>query len=189
MGLGQLKKVSAKRVIGIDASTNSLAYAVFENGEPVTCGEVFFKGSTVYERLNDARQKTQALVDLGVLVGDYVGMESAIMVNNRQVVIKLSYIYGAILSVLMQNKMQVETVPPITWQSYIGNPVLKAAEKNKIKAEYPDKSASWYKEKSREIRKQRSLDFAKQYFKVESNSDNVGDAIGIAYYTSKVLTK
>lgn len=184
-----LTKRKAGRVIGIDCSTQSLAYAIFEGGEPVTCGEIFFNGADVYERLNDARRKTQALVDARILVGDYVGMEAAIAGKSGAVTIKLSYVYGAVLSVLMQNKMQVATVSPITWQSYIGNPNLKKHEKEKLREDNPGRKDSWYQNQGRLLRKSRTLDFARNYFKIETNSDNVGDAVGVAYYTSEELTR
>lgn len=187
--LSDLKKTKANRVIGIDCSTNSLAFAIFENGKPVSCGEVMFNGANLFERLNDARQKTQALVDQGILVGDYIGIESAVMINNRAVVIKLAYVYGAVMGVLMQNKMRVEEVKPLSWQSAIGNPILKKVEKDQLKVDYPGKSTTWYSNKGREIRKQRTLDFARQYFQIDSNSDNVGDAVGIAWYVDNHLTR
>lgn len=189
MGYEQLTKRKASRVVGIDCSTNSLAYAIFEDDKPVACGEVTFEGADVFERLNDARRKTQALVDAGILVGDYIGMESAVAVKNVQVVIKLAYVYGSVLGVLMQNKMQVNVVPPITWQSYIGNPNLKKDEKDAIKAENPGKSVTWYSNKGRSLRKERTLEFSRQFFTIPNDSDNIGDAIGVAYYVSKVLTK
>lgn len=189
MGYADLVKRKAGRVIGIDCSTNSLAYAIFDNNEPVLCGEVFFEGADIYERLNDARRKTQALVDQGILVGDYVGMEAAIAGKSAQVTIKLSYVFGAVLSVLMQNKMTVNTVAPITWQTYIGNPNLKKHEKEKLQEDNPDRKPSWYQNEGRKMRKQRTLDFAKKYFSIESNSDNVGDAVGIAYYVCHNLTR
>lgn len=189
MSLAQLTKKQANRVVGIDCSTKSLAYAVFEDDKPVTCGEVFFEGRDVYQRLNDAREKTQILVDLGILVGDYVAMEAAVFVNSQDVLIKLSYVYGAILSVLMQNNMEVVTTRPLEWQNAIGNPTFKKAEKDKFKSEYPDHKTSWYSNEIRKIRKQRTLDKARQWFEIKSNSDNVGDAVGIAWYASTVLTK
>lgn len=189
MDYSKLTKRKAGKVIGIDCSTNSLAYAIFEDGKAVLCGEVIFNGSDVYERLNDARRKTQALVDSGVLVGDYVGMEAAIAGKSNQVTIKLSYVYGAVLSVLMQNKMQVETVAPITWQTFIGNPNLKKHEKEKLREDNPGRKDSWYANQGRLLRKSRTLNFAKQYFQIPGDSDNVGDAVGIAYYTSEQLTR
>lgn len=189
MNLAGLTKRKAGRVIGIDCSTNSLAYAIFDDNKPVLCGEVHFVGSDIYERLNDARRKTQALVDAGILRGDYVGMEAAIGGKSPQVTIKLSYVYGAVLSVLMQNKMEVVTVAPITWQTYIGNPNLKREEKEKLRLDNPDRKDSWYQNQGRLFRKQRTLNFAKQYFTIADNSDNVGDAVGITYYTSEALTR
>lgn len=190
MSLLNLTKRKAGRVIGIDASTHSLAYAIFENDKPVLCGEVFFEGSDIYQRLNDARRKTQALVDTGVLVGDYIGMEAAIFARSgSDIAIKLAYVYGAVLGVLMQNKMEVVTVYPISWQTYIGNPNLKPAEKAKIREDNPDRKDSWYLSHGRKMRKQRTLDFAKQYFTIETNSDNVGDAVGIAAFTNETLTR
>ena len=190
-----LTKTKASRVLGIDCSTKSLAYACFEGQTPLYCGEVFFEGATVFERLNDARAKTQALLDSEDVMGingfkaDFVAIESAIMVNNSKTVISLAYVYGSVMGVLLQNGATVVEVFPIQWQTYIGNPNLKTFEKETIKRDTPGKSVSWYKNAGRLMRKQRSLDFAQTYFKIETNSDNVGDAVGIAYYAANKLTR
>lgn len=189
MGLGSLTKVKCQRVIGVDASTNSLAFAIFEGETPITCGEITFKGSTVFERLKDAKKKTRKLVKANVLKGDYVAIESAIMVRNVQTAIDLAYVYGAIMGELAEVTVNVVKVAPISWQSGIGNPNLKTAEKAAIQADYPGKSKSWYQNRGRQIRKQRTLDIARQYFKIPSGSDNIGDAVGIALFASRTLTK
>lgn len=189
MGIGQLTKVKASRVIGIDASTNSLAFAIFEGDKPIQCGEIFFQGSTVLERLADAKRKTKALVDAGILVGDYIAIESAVMVRNIQVAIDLAYVYGAIMGELGEQTKHIHKVAPISWQSGIGNPNLKKAEKEQIQRDFPGKSKTWYSNKGREIRKARTLDIARRYFTIPSDSDNVGDAVGIALFTTKTLTR
>lgn len=190
MGIGQaLTKVKAKRVCGIDASTNSLAFAVFEGETPIYCGEVKFQGSTVFERLKDAKRKTRALVEAGYLKADYIAIESAVMVRNVQTAIDLAYVYGAIIGELMAFNPQVHKVAPISWQSGIGNPNLKKAEKEQIQKDFPGKSKTWYQNKGREIRKQRTLNIAKEYFEVPNNSDNIGDAVGIALHTARTLTR
>lgn len=189
MGIGQLTKVKAKRVIGIDASTNSLAFAIFEDGKPIKCGEVVFKGATVFERLHDAQKKTRALVDSGELKADYVAIESAIMVRNIQTALDLAYVYGAIISELMVSNPEVHKVPPITWQSGIGNPNLKKHEKEAIIKANPGKSKTWYQNEGRKIRKARTLEIARKHFTIPNGSDNVGDAVGLALYCSKALTR
>lgn len=184
-----LTKTKAKRVCGIDASTNSLAFAVFEGGTPVNCGEIKFNGSTVFERLEDAKKKTRALVSAGILSADYIAIESAVMVRNVQTAIDLAYVYGAIIGELMALNPKVEKVAPISWQSHYGVPNLKAAEKAQIQKDFPGKSKTWYQNKGREIRKQRILDRSQTYFSIPSNSDNIGDAVGIAYYVATKLTR
>lgn len=191
MGIGKaLTTVKAKRVCGIDASTNSLAFAIFDGDTPIMCGEIFFNGSTPFERLKDARRKVGALVRNGTFDGvEYVAIESAIMVRNIQVAIDLAYTYGAIISEMSEVCKELHKVAPISWQTGIGNPNLKKAEKDAIMAEFPGKSKSWYQNKGRLIRKQRTLDIAREFFSIPSNSDNVGDAVGIALHASRTLTR
>lgn len=189
MGIGKLTKTRASRVIGIDASTNSLAFAIFEGETPVLCGEVMFNGSTVPERLLDAKKKTKALVDAGILRADYIAIEAAIMVRNIQTAIDLAYCYGAIIGELMEFNPKVEKVAPISWQSSIGNPNFKKHEKEAVYKEFPGKSKSWYSNKIRQLRKQRTLDIAREYFEIPNGSDNVGDAVGLALHTSRALTR
>ena len=180
MGLESLARVEAKRVVGLDCSTKSLAFAVFEDGEPVTCGEVWFEGEDVLDRLDDAGDKTKALVDSGVLKADYIVMEAAIYANNMQVAIKLAYVFGAVLRELMTQNPVVVQKAPISWQTAIGNPNLTKEEKEAIKRDNPNKSQNWYQGEGRRIRKERTMDIARGYFDIAAGSDNVSDAVGIA---------
>ena len=82
-----------------------------------------------------------------------------------------------------------EKVYPISWQTAIGVPNLKKAEKDKIKADNPGKSASWYASTGRKMRKQKIADWASQFVDVSKYSDNVTDAIGIAYVVSERMTR
>lgn len=191
MGIGKtLSTVKAKRVCGLDASTNSLAFAIMEGETPIKCGEIKFKGSTPFERLKDARRKVGKLVRSGTFDGvDFIAIESAIMVRNVQVAIDLAYVYGVIIGELSDVCKELHKVAPISWQSGIGNPNLKKPEKDAIMAEFPGKSKSWYQNKGREIRKARTLAIARNYFAIADGSDNVGDAVGIALFASRTLTR
>ena len=184
-----MSKVKASRVIGIDASTKSVAFAIFDDGEPVMCGEIMLKGSSPFERLKDARFKIGQLVRSGYFDADYIAIESAIMVRNIQTAIDLAYVYGSILSELSEATKELHKVAPITWQTGIGNPNLKKAEKEDIQNQFPGKSKTWYSNKGREIRKARTLEIAKKYFTIPTDSDNVGDAVGLALYASQTLTR
>lgn len=188
MLISELKKVPVGRIMGLDCSTKSIAFAIINDGIPEAAGEITLAGANVFERLDDARAKTQAMVDNGVFNVNYIGIESAIMVASPQVAIKLAYVYGVVMGVLMQNRATVVEVAPITWQSYIGNPNLRPAEKAKFRVDFPGKSESWYKTYGRKFRKQRTMDIARQHFSIPTDSDNVSDAVGITLYLRDNLT-
>ncbi len=184
-----MTKVQATKVIGIDASTKSIAFAIFDGGKPVRCGEIQLNGSTIQERLMDAKRKVRELVRAGILDADYIALEAAIKVNSPETAISLAYVYGAILSELGEVTTEVHKVYPISWQTGIGVPNLKKDEKEKIKADNPDRKPSWYANEGRKIRKARILAVAREYFKIADGSDNVGDAVGIAKHVSESLTR
>jgi Holliday junction resolvasome RuvABC endonuclease subunit len=185
-----MTKVKAVRVCGLDCSTRSLAFAVMEGETPIKCGEIVFNGSTPFERLKDARKKVRALVSSGTFNEvDFIAIESAIMVRNVQVAIDLAYVFGVVIGEMSEVCKELHKVAPISWQTGIGNGNLKPAEKAKLREDFPGRSASWYQNKGREIRKARTLAIARKYFKIEDGSDNVGDAVGIALFSSKVLTR
>lgn len=189
--LKDLKKQLAVKAIGIDCSTKSLGFAIVEDGKLIDFGEIPFDGSDVFERLKDAKLQTIKWREDNNFSADYIAIESAIMVANIQVAIKLAYIYGAVIAELQTSGAKVVTVPPITWQTFIGNPNLKKYEKEQIKLDNPGKSASWYQNHGRSIRKARTLAFAnKLHSKDPITSDNIGDAVGVAYWAvSQTLHK
>ncbi|AXH67274.1 RuvC-like resolvase [Streptomyces phage Wofford] len=173
--------------MGIDCSTKTIAFTIFDGENFHKCGEVSFNGSTVFERAYDAHAKTLALYE--DFDPDFVAIEAAIMVRSTSVAIKMAYVFGAVIAALLKGGAKVIEVPPISWQSFIGNKNLTKAEKDAIKAEFPGKSASWYQNKGRQIRKQRTIDFAKREFGIELESDNVADSLGVAWWAVQNKTK
>ena len=47
--------------MGIDASTHTIAYCIFDGESPVEWGEINFDGGDVYQRILDAKKKVRAL--------------------------------------------------------------------------------------------------------------------------------
>lgn len=169
-------------VMGIDCSTNSLAFAIFNNECIVKYGEIQFVGKDVYHRAADAKNKLQALKD-EFSIG-YIAIEKTIMVRSIDTAIKMAFVAGTVISCLMDNNIKVVEIAPITWQGHIGNPNLSLKEKNSIKIMFPNKSKSWYQNKNREVRKQKTIDWVKSNFGLDIESNNITDAIGLAYYAS-----
>ena len=95
----------------------------------------------------------------------------------------MAYIFGTIMSELINDNIDVIEIHPITWQSYIGNKNFTKAEKEEVKINNPNRSDNWIKAKIREMRKQKTINFVKDLGVVTEN-DNVADATGIAWYAA-----
>jgi Holliday junction resolvasome RuvABC endonuclease subunit len=173
--------------MGIDASTQSLAFCVLNYETPISWGEIDFTGSNVYARLGDAKRKTNALSN--EFKCDFVAIESAVMVRSASVAIKLAYVYGAIFGELLESHANVVEVAPISWQSYIGNKNWAATRKADLRKSIPGKSNAWYQNEIRRQRKQFTIDWAKTEFNIDIESNNVSDAFGLAWYASHHLTE
>ena len=50
----KLQKQKADRVLGIDASTASVAFCLFEDGVPIKMGKLPIVGATIYDKIKDA---------------------------------------------------------------------------------------------------------------------------------------
>lgn len=179
MSLAKLARQPSSRVLGIDASTRSVAFCLFEDKKVIKYGEVFFDGGDVYERILDAKRKTREIAK--IFKSDFVAIEAAVMVRSANTGLKMAYTFGTIMGELIEDGRKVYEIHPITWQSYIGNKNFTKDQKLEIQNKYPGKTANWYKAKVREIRKQKTIDFCKN-LKVFTDSDNVADACGIGWY-------
>lgn len=187
MKLANLIKIEASTVLGIDASTNSIAFCLIKNNIPYKWGKIEIDGADIYEKIYDAKVKVHAM--LNELKSDYIAIEGAVLVRSADAVIKLSYVYGVVIAELMASNARVITVSPSSWQNYIGNKNFTKSEKEEIKVNNPGYADSWYKNKMRNIRKQRTADWVKAKFNIGVEDFDVADSFGIAYYANTVLTK
>lgn len=182
------KTHDVERVLGVDGSSKALAFCLMvRDGEewvPEQWGKMDIVGNDVFERCGDVNSKLYGLMKL--LDPDHVTVESVIYVNNRAVVIQLAKIVGAMLGVVVATGRSADEVPPVTWMNYIGNQTRDSAETKKALAkEFPKKTKSWYKNELRKRRKQRTLDWVENTYGIVVTDDDVGDAIGIAYYATQ----
>ena len=187
MKLAELIKTKAYRVLGIDASTNSVAFCLMENDKPIKWGKIEFSGADIYEKIYDAKVKMNAM--LKELKSDYIAVEGAILVRSPDAVIKLSYVYGVVIAELMSTGAKVITISPTYWQAYIGNKNPTKAEKEILRNQNPGYADSWYKNKMRNIRKQRTVDYFNKMYGLSLSDFDVADSFGIAHYSNRVLTE
>ena len=187
MTLASLKKTQANRVLGIDASTNSVAFCLMENDKPLKWGKINIVGNDIYEKIYDAKVKMSVM--LNELKSDYIVVEGAILVRSPDAVIKLSYVYGVVIAELMSTGAKVITISPTAWQSYIGNKNPTKDEKAAIRLKHPGYADSWYKTQIRNMRKQRTVDYFNNKYSLSLDDFDVADSFGIAHYANKVLTE
>lgn len=176
-----IKTPRPQRICSIDASTNSLAFAIFDGKKIDRYGKVRFQGDSNYEKVVDAARKSLGVFKLFDV--DAIVIEHTIYMNSPKVAADLALVQGALLGAAGINRVKVSgSVSPITWQTYIGNGKLKAEEKELIANEGIDKSKSWQKSKERELRKQKTINFVNTYYDLRISDDDVADAIAIGYY-------
>jgi Holliday junction resolvasome RuvABC endonuclease subunit len=187
MKLADLVKTKANRVLGIDASTNSVAFCLMENDKPLKWGKINLVGSDIYEKIYDAKKKMHVMLD--ELKADYIAVEGAILVRSPDAVIKLSYVYGVVIAELMSTGASVITISPSSWQAYIGNKNPTKDEKQAIRVKNPGYADSWYKTQLRNMRKQRTVDYFNNKYGILLSDFDVADSFGIAHYANKVLTE
>lgn len=187
MSLATLKKHHASKVLGIDASTASVAFCLFEDGVPTKMGKLPIVGADIFEKVKDANTKAKTIATL--CSPDYVAVEQAVMVKSADAGLKIAMVVGSILAAILKPETKVITVAPVQWQSFIGNKNPTKADKLAIQQEFPGKSLTWYKNTIRERRKQKTMDFFNNKFSKHISDNDVGDATGIAYYAYNKLTE
>jgi Holliday junction resolvasome RuvABC endonuclease subunit len=187
MTLADLVKTKAYRVLGIDASTNSIAFCLMENDIPIKWGKINLMGNDIYEKIYDAKVKMHSM--LNELKSDYIVVEGAVFVKSADAVIKLSYVYGVVIAELMATGCKVITIAPSSWQAYIGNKNPTKEEKAAIRLKNPGYADSWYQNQLRTMRKQRTVDYFNNKYNLALSDFDVADSFGIAHYANKVLTE
>lgn len=174
-----------KHILGIDASTHTLAWCYMVDGVPIEWGELDYSASSnQFVRLGSVQQRAGIIVDRYPDL-DLVVIEAPVKVRNIRVAISLAYSYGIVASKFAANGIEVRDVSPITWQRYIGNPPFSAVEKKNLRSDYPNHTKSWYYNEIRKRRKQKTIDWVRSTYGITVESDNVSDSIGIACYASK----
>jgi Holliday junction resolvasome RuvABC endonuclease subunit len=187
MTLASLKKTQASRVLGIDASTNSIAFCLMENDVPLKWGKINLSGEDIYDKIHDAKVKMALMLD--ELKSDYIVVEGAVFVKSADAVIKLSYVYGVVIAELMSTGAKVITISPSSWQAYIGNKNPTKEEKAAIRLKSPGYADSWYQNQLRNMRKQRTVDYFNKKYNLSIEDFDVADSFGIAHYSNSILTE
>ena len=150
-------------ICAIDASTNSMAFAIFSGTKLKSFGKINFQGVNTYAKVRDAARKSVEFFKKFKI--DAIVIEHTVFINSPKTAADLALVQGAMLGAAGIAGIKVAgSVNPITWQGFIGNPKLTVAEKKELLEQYPDKSKAWHQNRAREIRKMRTISFANVYY-------------------------
>ena len=178
-----------KTICAIDASTTSLAFALFSTESNLkfpktlgSIGKITFEGKDIYEKVIDAGKKVKPFFEM------YNGFEAIVIehtvfMNSPKTAADLALVQGAILGAAGQTGTKViGKVSPITWQNYIGNKKISKDEQLLIRAKNPGKTISWYKAYERNLRKERTIKFININYDKNIVDNDVADACGIGHW-------
>jgi hypothetical protein len=178
-------EVKPHRICAIDASTNSLAFALFAGDELESIGKINFEGNNTYEKVMDAGQKVKAFFDY---CGGFeaIIIEHTVFMNSPKTAADLALVQGAILGAAGQSGTKIiGKVSPITWQNFIGNKKISKEEQLAIRSQIPGKSESYYKAHERMLRKERTIRFINTIYDRSITDNDVADACGIGHWALK----
>lgn len=180
--ISDLEEAPPATIFAIDASTNSLAFAIFNNKDLISTGKIEFDGKNNYDKVVDACKKLNSFFKLYNIV-DAIVIEHTVFMNSPKVAADLALVQGAILGAAGINGIRVAgSVSPITWQNFLGNKRFTTKEKQDIASEFPDKSKSWHKSYERELRKQKTIRFINTYYDKAIIDNDIADACGIGHW-------
>lgn len=86
--------IKPDKICAIDASTNSLAFAIFHGGKLHSCGKIRFDGINAYQKLGDAARKSLPFFEQ--LDIDAIVIEHTVFINSPKTASDLALIQGAL---------------------------------------------------------------------------------------------
>lgn len=182
VNLSKINQVPNK-ICSIDASTNSLAFAIFHNGKLVKHGKIKFEGLNIYSKIKDSAKKAVAFFEIFKQDIEAIVIEHTVYLNSPKTAADLALVQGALLGAAAQNGIRLAgSINPIAWQTFIGNGKLTKDDKLKIRKDNPGKSESWYKNFERDFRKLRTIKITNIMYDINNQDNDVADAIGVGHY-------
>ena len=173
---------SPYNICAIDASTNSLAFAIYSHQKLAKYGKITFEGNDIYEKVVDACKKSKALFSYYNCM-EAIVIEHTVFMNSPKTAADLALVQGAILGGAgMTGVNVIGKVSPITWQNYLGNKKLTKEEQLQIRSANPGKSASWYKAYERDFRKKRTINLLDIVYDRKIDDYDAADACGIGHW-------
>lgn len=178
----------AETVMGIDASTKSVAFGVFSDGKCIDYGKIDITSQNVEDACGEANKAILGLIDTHN--PEFVVIEQAVYVRNVKVAIMLGNVFGAIIGPIRAAGIECGQATPVEWLKHIGNNVRSDKATLALMAEEtPGKTRAWYKNKIREERKLATIGWVSNEHGISVDDDDIADAIAIGDFGYNVLSR
>lgn len=169
---GEKEEVEAMKILGIDASTTSTGWAIFDDSKLVDYGCIKPKGEDWRERLIRQEEVLASIVEK--YRPDIVSMEDVpLSSNSNKILVILGAVQGFFYGIFAHYKIPVEFVIPSKWRSPLG--LFSGDRKGTTRKEMKRKSV----EKANELF---GLNLKWVSMNSSKNDDDISDAILIGYY-------
>jgi len=170
------------KILALDQARNG-AWSIFDatNKELLAYGEWSFPARK-YDFSQAVYQITRIAMDLIKANDiDVVFIEDTQLRQNAQSFKKLAQLQGALINLCEGLAVPYESVPPARWQSYCGARGRSCKEQKS--------NVTSLQRQARKASKELSMEFVRSHFDIETENDNLADAICIGWYAVNHLSK
>jgi len=149
-------------ILGLDISTKSTGWAIFDDKEKIAYGCVSATSTNVYNRIDKITKEIEEVVNqyhpTAVIAEE---PEPAFVKNNIDVYRKLTFAHGAIGGMLNRHKLSMNLCSSSHWRKLVGIKTGRGITRAQLKPE--------------DIKK------ANELFHLNTKNDDIADAVLIAY--------
>jgi Holliday junction resolvasome RuvABC endonuclease subunit len=186
----KVKKLKSVTVVGIDASSTVIAFAIIEQRPEETKLIKTAKINLGNFPMNTKLKIISSCVPkiFGIQLIDYAFVEQPIYIQNPATSRVLSQVSGHLIGECLKECDNVSEVTIANWKSYIGYKNVSKAEKDSWTKQFGEKES---KKMAAVERKQRTIDIIHRKIPDIShvNDNDICDAIGIALYGLNKINK
>lgn len=175
------KVVNCLNILAIDQARSG-AWSVFDYDTKCLVGYGYFSFDSKKYTYAKAIQHIEELVESIILSYDIsaVFIEDIQLRANVQAFKKLAQLQGVLVNLFEKNEYLYDYIAPSQWQNY-----CKARSRNSTEIK---KNVLSVDTEGKKESKMLSIQFVKDQFGIETENDNIADALCIGYFVSNTMT-
>ncbi len=171
---------NTERVLGIDHSSNSIAFTLVVDGKPEIWGKM------LYHRKSDMCSKFRMIPTLlenilNVTKPTHICVEQSIVLQNPNTARVLATMNGGLICLIANSGFDVQEVPPSEWQNYHGNARIDSRQE-KFKNMTAKEKTIWKKS-------QIADKVTATWPWIKPNDFDITDSMGIALFGAGICLK